>query len=874
MQSGKTTPPKFARKLLLAFLRGELAEEVLGDLEEKFYSLLERRSAFWTKINYWYQVFNYARPFAIRKPGSHHLNQFPMFRNNLKIGWRNLLKNKGYAAINIGGLAIGMAVAVMIGLWVYDELSFNSFHKNLSRIGVVLRNGTLNGVTFTTRYLPYPLAEEIRTSYGDSFKHVLTAWPAGDHIVSAGELTFTKNGEFIEPGAPEMFTFKMLEGTWKALADQQSIVISASLANVLFGEKDPMGQSMRIDNKMDVKVTGVYQDLPSNSHFSGVDFFAPWNLFVSFNPWITNQGFSNNFLDVYVEIQPNTNFERASNLIRKTILNNVGDNKEFASVNPEIFLHPMKKWHLYSEWENGVNTGGLIQYVWLFGIVGAFVLLLACINFMNLSTARSEKRSKEVGIRKAIGSVRRQLIVQFFTESFIVVLAAFAMSLLIVSISLGWFNELAGKHIVMPMTNPVFWLFSIVFMLLTGLAAGSYPALYLSSLRPVSVLKGTFRAGRLASAPRRILVVVQFTVSISLAIGTLVVYRQIAFVKDRPVGYDQDGLLMIPVTSDYEGKLETVKTELKNTNLIEDVAESMSPVTGVWSSNGGFDWRGKTPGVLTDFATLDVSCDYGKTIGWEFVSGRDFTKDKASDSSALIINEAAAELMGFEDPIDEVVTWEPGWRKGATFRILGVVKDMVMRSPFDPPMPTVFFLSDRVNWLNIRIRPGVQTKEALVRVEAVLKRIVPAVPFDYTFADQEYALKFAAEERIGKLSAVFAVLAILISCLGLSGLASFVAAQRTKEIGIRKVVGASVYSLWKMLSRDFVIMVFLSCFMALPISWYVLSSWLSGYSYHTQISWWVFACAVTGSLIITVLTVSYQAIKAARMNPVTSLRSE
>jgi putative ABC transport system permease protein len=870
----KTIPPKLAHRLLIRFLRDDLAEEVQGDLDEKFYSIAESVSPFKARLNYWYQVFHYVRPFAIKKFRRYQIIQYPMFRNNVKIGWRNLIKNKGYSLINIGGLAVGMAVAIMVGIWVYDEVTFNSYHQNIDKIGQVLRNGTMNGVTYTTSYLPFPLAEELRIKYGSNFKHVLAAWPAGDHIVSAGDLRFTKEGEFIEAGGPEMFTLKMLKGTRNGLVDQHSIMLSASLANVLFGDKDPIGQLMMIDNKMDVRVTGVYKDLPRNTHFSGVDFFAPWDLFVTFNQWMTNQGFTNNFLDVYVEIQPNTTFERTSELISKTILNNVGENKEFAAVNPKIFLHPMKKWHLYSEWNNGVNTGGLIQYVWLFGLVGAFVLLLACINFMNLSTARSEKRAKEVGIRKAVGSFRRQLIGQFFTESFIVVMVAFVFSLVLSAMALDWFNELAGKHMTMPLADPVFWLMSISFIFFTGLMAGSYPALYLSSIQTIRVLKGTFRAGRMAAVPRKILVVVQFTVSVTLVICTMIVYQQIQYTRNRPVGYDRQGLLMIPATADHYAKLETIKTELKNTGVVEEVAESLSPVTGIWSSNGGFNWRGKAPELQAEFATLDVSYDYGKTVGWQFVEGRDFSRDFASDSAAFVINETAAKLMGFENPVDEIVTWEPGWRKGGTFRILGVIKDMVMRSPFDPAMPTVFFLSNRINWINIRIGHGVSTAEALPKIESVFKRIVPAVPFDYKFADQEYALKFAAEERIGKLAAVFAVLAILISCLGLFGLASFVAEQRTKEIGIRKVIGASVFNLWKMLSKDFVVMVLISCLIAIPIGWYLLSQWLQHYTYHTEIQWWIFGVAVTGAVAVTLMTVSYQAVKAALMNPVNSLKAE
>lgn len=868
-------PPKYAERLLLWFLRTDLAEEVSGDLFEKYLSSLKSKSRFRAQLNYWYQVFHYIRPFAMRKMNQQIISN-AMLRSNFKIGWRHLLKNKGYSFINIGGLATGMAVAILIGLWIFDELSFDRYHKNHARIAQVMRNGTLSGETYTTPYLPFALGDELKTKYSENFKHVVMAWPAGDHILSVGEKSLTSNGQFIEPTAPEMFSLRMVHGSVEGLQEQNSIMLSASLAKALFGDADPLGKDLRIDNRMDVTVTGVYENLPHNSHLHSIEFFAPWGLWVSFNQWMVTQGFTNNFLNIYIEAEPSVAMDDASVRIRDAIVNNVSDIPDFAAVNPQIFLHPMDKWRLYSEWKNGVNTGGRIQYVWMFGIVGVFVLILACINFMNLSTARSEKRSKEVGIRKAVGSMRTQLIYQFFSESFLIVLLAFVLSLIIVAASLTWFNEISDKQITMPWTNSWFWLSSLSFVFVTGLLAGSYPALYLSSFRPVSVLKGTWRAGRLASLPRKALVVLQFAVSVTLIAGTVIVYQQIQFAKDRPVGYDREGLIMVRMsTDDFYGKLDVLQTELKETGAVYEVAESQSPVTGISSSNGGFEWTGKDPGMLTDFGTLSVSPEYGKTVGWEFVIGRDFSKELASDSSAIIINESVAALMGIENPVGEILRWQPVWDdKLRQFTIIGVIRDMVARSPYDPTVPSVYFLAGISNWINIRITPGVSPAEALPKIEAVFKRLIPSVPFDYKFADQEYALKFAAEERIGQLASVFAVLAVFISCLGLFGLASFVAEQRTKEIGIRKVVGASVFSLWQMLSKDFVVLVMISCLVAIPIAWYFMRNWLKGYEYRTDISWWVFGLTGLGALLITLLTVSYQAIRAALMNPVKSLRSE
>ena len=875
LRGQEAKPPKLASRLLVSFLRDDLAEEVLGDLEEKFYSAATKGSIRKARIVYWYQVLNYIRPFAIKKMKNRNLNSYGMYKSYIKIGWRNLLKNTSYSIINIGGLAVGMSVAMLIGMWIYDELSFDKYHSNYDRLGRIVRHGTMNGITGTTTYLPLALGDELKTTYGSNFKHVVLSWPIHPHIINIDGEVSSHQGGFIEPEAPEMLSFKMISGSLHGLKDPHSILLSASLAKSLFGDSDPLGRQLRIDNTMDAKVTGIYEDLPHNSHFYGARFFAPWDLLLSVNDWMKKQGFLNNFLDIYAEIQPTTTFENVSVSIKDAILNNVRDNKEYVAVNPQIFIHPMSKWHLRSEWKNGQLTGGLMQFVWLFGIIGSFVLLLACINFMNLSTARSEKRAKEVGIRKTMGSFRKQLIQQFFSESFLVVAFAFVIALLIVAVALDLFNQLAGKQMGMLWTNPYFWLISIGFIMVTGLLAGSYPAFYLSSFKPVSVLKGVMRAGRYASIPRKILVVLQFTVSVTLVIGTIIVYQQINYAKDRPVGYTREGLMMVEMTSpDYYRSIEALRNELKNSGVVDEVSLGTGPTTAIWSSNGGFTWRGKQPELQAEFATLSVTHEYGKTVGWQFVDGRDFSRDFASDSAGFVITESVAKVMNLENPVGEIVHWAPGWRPETDFKIIGVIKNMVMESPFRDQLPTVYFISNSYSWINIRVAPAVALSEAVTKIGSVFKRVIPTVPFSYKFADEEYALKFAAEERIGKLAALFSVLAILISCLGLFGLASFVAEQRTKEIGIRKVVGASVFNLWKLLSADFVILVVISSVIGIPIAYYFLSDWLKKYDYHTDIQWWVFVVSTLSAVVITLSTVSYQAIRAALKNPVSSLRSE
>ena len=497
-------------------------------------------------------------------------------------------------------------------------------------------------------------------------------------------------------------------------------------------------------------------------------------------------------------------------------------------------------------------------------------MLLACINFMNLTTARSEKRAKEVGIRKTVGSMRGQLIRQFFSESYLIVLFAFTLSLILVILLLPMFNEVAGKKIEMPWQNPLFWFSSLAFILITGLLSGSYPALYLSSFQPLKVLKGTFRAGKFASIPRRVLVVLQFMVSVGLIIGTITIYQQVQYAKNRPIGYVKNGLITMGMEKEIREHYEAIRTELKKSGAIEEMAASNSPLTQVWNTNGGFDWEGKDPNLAVDFPNNKVSYEFGKTVNWKIKAGRDFSRDFATDSAAFIVNESAAKFLGFDNPVGKVLKWND-----ETFTIIGVVNDIMQESPFYPVRPTLYHIDyDNLYNLVFRLNSEQNIRQSLSSIEQVWKKFTPNVPFDYKFIDEEFGNKFRAEERVGKLISYFAILAIFISCLGLFGMASFVAAQRTKEIGVRKVLGATVTSLWRLLSTEFFVLVLISCVLATPIAWYYLNDWLAGYDYRIKISWQVFVMAAFVALIITLLTVSFQAIKAAIANPTKSLRTE
>jgi putative ABC transport system permease protein len=824
----------------------------------------------------------YFRPEFLKSFRSYHQpNAIDMFQNYFKVALRNLVKNNGHSFINIAGLALGMTVTMLIGLWIYDELSFDKYHKNYDSIGQVWAGGTdpetssIDG----SDALQLPMAAALTNDYHQYFKHILLAWWIGGYTLSTDDNKVTKTGEFIEPGGPEMLSLKMLSGTYACLKDPHSIILSASTANAIFGNEDALGKSLKINNRMDVKVTGVYEDIPKNNRFAEVKFFSSWDLWFTSNDWIRDNehNWDNRSFNIYVQLNPGITMAEANSGIHDFYYKVLPPDflKEVEKYKPYAQVVPMNTWHLYSEFENGKPAKGRITFVWLFGIIGLFVLMLACINFINLSTARSEKRAREVGVRKSVGSGKSQLVFQFLSESFLVVGVSFVGSMLLLWIAQRPFNELADKDISLPFNNPVFWVGMVAFIVVTGFMAGLYPAFYLSSFQPVKVLKGTMRTGRFASLPRKVLVIVQFTVSVILIIGTVVVYQQIWHARNRPIGYDRDGLVTLPLNDpNFQNKHESIKTELLNTGVVTNVAYASNPITAVWNNSGGFNWDGRDPEKDNDFAVMNVTHDFGKTVGWQFVSGRDFSRDLASDTAALIINETAARYMGMKDPVNEIIGHENSTQK---WRIIGVIRDMVMNSPYEPVKQNLFFLDhnyEAASQICIKLKPGERTVEVLPKVEAVLKKLVPSAPFDFKFVDEEFALKFSQEQRIGKLSGIFAALAIFISCLGLFGLASFVAEQRTKEIGIRKVLGASVTNLWKMLSADFIVLVTVSCFIAIPVSYYFMDAWLSKYQYHTDLSWWVFLITVVGALTITILTVSFQAVKAALMSPVKSLKSE
>ena len=870
----KTTPPSLPLRFFRWFCHRDLRDAIEGDLMELYRERVEeigKRKADWKFAK---DVLLLFRPGIIRNMEMYQpQTNYSMYRSYFKIGWRNLAKNKGYSAINVGGLAVGLTAALLIALWVHDELSFNKNFQNYDNLAQVLQNQTFNGEVETWWSQARQIAPELRNQYGSDFKYVIMSSWNGSHKFTFNEQDVRKGGSFMEPEVTEMLTLKMISGTRDGLKDPYSILLSESAAKDVFGDVSPLGQTILMNDKLEVKVTGVYEDLPRNSSFYDLTFIAPWELYVTSENLEERTGWGNSWFHSIAQIADNADMEQVSLKIKDAKLNAVvaaGDDDD--RFKPEIFLHPMSQWHLYSDFKNGVSVGGGIQYVWLFGLVGVFVLLLACINFINLNTARSEKRAKEVGIRKTLGSIRIQLINQFFTESMMVVILSFFLSLVLAQLALPWFNEVSGKQIEVLWSNPFFWIIGLSFTIITGMIAGSFPAFYLSSFHPARVLKGAFKAGRFSAIPRKVLVVAQFTVSITLIIGTLIVFKQIQFTKNRPIGYDNIGVISAPIRSaGIKEHFDAFRNDLQNSGAVKEVALTDSPLTATNVTNSGFTWEGKDPAMSEEFATLRVTHEFGEMIDWEILEGRDFSRDFASDSMAFVINESAARYIGMEDPVGKSLKWG----NNGEYKIIGVVKDMITQSPYAPVKQMLFFLNyKRVYLANIKIDPDVSATEALAKIEAVFKKYDPSNAFEYSFVDQDYGKKFDHERRIAKLTSAFAGLAMMISCLGLFGLASFIAEQRTKEIGIRKVMGASVANLWGMLSRDFVLLVVVSSIISIPIAYYYLSSWLENYEYRTTISWWVFAVTGAGAVLITIMTISYQALKAALMNPVRSLRSE
>ncbi|HEV3413852.1 MAG TPA: ABC transporter permease [Puia sp.] len=796
-----------------------------------------------------------------------------MIRNHFLVAWRNLLKNKGYTSINIVGLAIGMAVTLLIALWAVHQYSYDHFLPGYQQVYHVKMNftGQHDGTT-SQDATSLPVADVLRKEV-PGIKRVAEANSIGNEAsgLVVGDKKLYLKGGAAGPAFWQMFPFPFVKGDpATAFRDPFSIVIDQATAKALFGNKDPLNQAVKIDNDKIVKVTGVIKDIPANSSLQ-FSFLLPFAFEEQTQDWVkqSRTHWTYNSFQIFVQLDTGASYAQIAPKIRNLVYER---SPEMRPGKPAIWLQPYKDVHLYSEFKNGKVAGGFIDYVHLFTLIGLLVLVIACVNFMNLSTARSEKRAREVGVRKALGSQRIDLIVQFLTESIVIAGIASILAMLLVQLLLPAFNGMTRESIRMPWYSPAFWCCMLGYVLLTGLFAGSRPAFYLSSFSPVMVLKGAVTSGRAATLSRKVLVVMQFSCSVALIISTIIVYRQLQYAKDRPTGYDANRLMMTDMSADLVNNFVPMRQEMIQSGVVEDAAMSTSIVTEMQSHCSLDNWPGKTAAdESVNIGSVWVSDSYFKALGMKIVAGRDFSADIHADSAGVILNEAAVRRIGLKEPIGRMVTWNCF---GGPVRVLGVVKDALMESPFKPVAPAIFYHGNWGNSLLYRLSAHVKTQDALPVLAKLFEKYNPAYPWSYQFVDEVYSHKFNLEVLVGKLAGIFAGLAILISCLGLFGLAAFVAEQRTREIGIRKVLGASVSQLWVLLSKDFLLLVLLSCLVASPVAFYFLHGWLQQYDYRISIGAGVFVLAAVMAVLITVLTVSFQAIKAALANPANSIRTE
>lgn len=788
-----------------------------------------------------------------------------MIKNFFKIAWRNLLRNKGFSFINIFGLSVGMAAAILITLWIQNEISYDQFHAKKDRIYEAWNKATFSNSLHCWNTTPKILARTAEKDVPEIERAVRVNWPQGT-LFSVGDKRLTPTGSMVDTGFLQMFSFPLIKGNpATALNDMSSIILTEQLAKKIFGDEDAMGKVIKVDNTDNFTVTGIMKDLPANTRFN-FEYLVPWSYLVK-KGW-DDSSWGNNSTRTYIMLKEHASLA-AANAKMKTI--KVKYDKEDPKW--EMFLYPASRWRLYSSFKNGVEEGGLIEFVRLFGIIAIFVLLIACINFMNLSTARSEKRAKEVGIRKVVGAQKSWLVSQFLGESVLLSLLAGIVALIIVQLVLPSFSELTDRKLSVNYGSSGFWLASVGFVLLTGILAGSYPAFFLSSFQPVKVLKGTFKAANALITPRKLLVVLQFTFAIILIICTSIVKQQIDHAQERESGYNRENLVYHMLSGDLEKKYDLVKNDLISSGVAVSVTKTSAPLTEGWSDSWGFDWEGKDPADKTDFDRYGADEHLVKTAGFKLIKGRDFNlKEFPTDSNAMILNESAAKHMNFKDndPLGKIVKGD-----GRDWHIIGVIGDFILQSPYHPTRPMV--IQGGHSWFNVmhfRLNTANSTADNLKKAQAIFKKYNPEYPFEYKFIDEQYEEKFKGEQRTAALAGIFAGLTILISCLGLFGLATYMAENRIKEIGVRKVLGASVTGITTLLSKDFLKLVMISFLLASPVAWWLMHSWLKDYPYHINIQWTVFAFAALLSFIISVVTVSYQSIKAAIANPVKSLRSE
>ena len=792
-----------------------------------------------------------------------------MFKNYLKIAWRSLWKNKGFSVLNIFGLSIGITCACLILLWVEDEINFDSVFPKQDLVYYVPTNQTFEGEVYTYNVTPGPLAKDLKEEVPGIAKSAATF--GEEMLLTNGETGINRFGRYVQPDFLEIFSLNFLEGELKtALSRPDGIVLTQKTAIALFGtDKNVLSKVLQLNSEFSFTVTGIIQDLPSTISYK-FDWLIPFQRFqLGQENMAWAERYGGNFADTFVELTPNTDFKTVDSKVRKMIASKIEYDTEVPN---EAFLHSIKDWHLRSEFKEGKIVGGKVTLVRSLAFIALIILLIACINFMNLSTARSGKRANEVGVRKVLGSSKKRLVGQFLTESMILSAMSAILSVVLVVLLLPYFNTLVEKQIVLRLGDPTHVLFLLGITLISGVLAGWYPALYLSSFRPAEVLKGTGKNLGNASIIRQGLVVAQFTVSIMFIICSTIIYQQIQHVSSRDVGYSKGTLLNLPVSGNMIEKFQPIKEEMIASGLIDNVAlTNANMLTGGFNGQG-YRWQGgqNSENVLVRYRF--VSPNFFSTVGLNLLKGRRFNNDAMIDSTNVIITQSFAKLMGEDSAIGKTIVDD-----GINYNVIGIVNDYVYGDVYgnNNTGPVIFYsYSDNANTMYVNIKPKSSRTNALAAIENVLKKYNPAFPFEYRFENDLFNSKFKNEELIGELAKIFAALAIIISCLGLFGLAAYTAEQRKKEIGVRKVLGSNFSRIVQLLSKDFMRLVIIALFIAIPLAWWFMNSWLENFSYKVSISPWVFVAAGAAAIVIAICTVSFQAIKAAIANPVKSLRTE
>ncbi|AXY73147.1 ABC transporter permease [Paraflavitalea soli] len=788
-----------------------------------------------------------------------------MIKSIFTIAWRSMIRNKTFSAINILGLALGMAASLFIFLWIRDEMSIGRQYKNSSTLYRIMEREFTAGKVIADEDTPGILADELKRQFPEVIHAAGFTWPEG-HVLTAGEKIIRQVGRYAGPDWFSMYSINLLEGTpAKALNTPSAIAISRKVADSYFGNaQQAIGKSIRFDNNMDYQVTAVFENVPANDP-EQYDFLLSWDEFLRRNNWAKD--WTNGGPQTRIQLSPAADVKQFEAKLKDFLK---GRNTDFSSsFHIELFLQPETKAYLYSGFKNGYADGGRIESVRLLAIVAAFLLLIAGINFTNLATARSVKRAREVGVRKAIGAARSSLVRQFMGEAFLLTLIALVIAITLVIAFLPAFNHLTGKQLTLSPDQPQVWMMLAGLLVVTGILAGSYPAFFLSSLNPVRVLKGALRFGAGAVFFRRGLVVFQFIMSMLLITGTLIVYKQLHYIQTKNIGYDRENLVSIPGQGELSKKYSTFSHELLQIPGVRAVTHAALNPLQNGNTTESVTWPGKDPNDVISFNQTGVWYDFARVLKVDIIQGRDFSPAFA-DSNNFLINQTAAARIGYKDPVGKPLTiWgKPG-------RIIGVVKDFHFNSLHDPITPMIIRLDGEYSFDNILVRtePG-KTKEALAGIEALCRSMNPGFPFSYSFIDEGYRLQYKSETIVGTLATVFACLAIFIACLGLFGLAAFTAEQRTKEIGVRKVLGASVTSIVGLLSKDFLKLVIIAIVLATPVAWWVMHEWLQSFSYQAKISWWIFAAAGLLAMIIALITVSFQSIRAALTSPSKSLKTE